>query len=155
MHEQKKSLKQREQFDGYINDNPQYRPLPDSVTIKESGIHGLGLFATDRILQGTNLGMIHYTSKEGNIMRTPLGGFGNHSETPNCKKLKDVTDGMVGVHIITTRDIAPGEEITWRYTLYKIGDSHDKLREGRAKKKGIGMEFDRFKCGEDSSVAPI
>jgi len=155
MHEQKKSLKQREQLNGYRDDSTQYSPLPDSVTIKESGIHGLGLFATDRILQGTNLGMIHYTSKEGNIMRTPLGGFGNHSETPNCKKLKDVTDGTVGIHLITTRDIAPGEEITWRYTLYNIGDRHDKLREGRAEKKGIGMEFDRFECGESSPVAPI
>ena len=155
MREQKKSLKQREQFDGYINDKHQYRPLPDSVTIKESGIHGLGLFATDSILQGTNLGMIHYTSKEGNIMRTPLGGFGNHSETPNCKKQKDVTAGMSGMHLIATRDIASGEEITWRYTLYRIGDTHDKLQKGRGEKRREGMWIDRFKDSEDSTVAPV
>ena len=34
-----------------------YKPLPDSLTIKPSGIDGLGLFAKEGIAQGTNLGM--------------------------------------------------------------------------------------------------
>jgi hypothetical protein len=36
-----------------------YKPLPDSLTIKQSGINGLGLFAKENIGQGTNLGMSH------------------------------------------------------------------------------------------------
>jgi len=36
-----------------------YKPLPDSLTIKQSGINGLGLFAREGIGQGTNLGMCH------------------------------------------------------------------------------------------------
>ena len=36
-----------------------YKPLPESVTIKQSGINGLGLFADQDIKQGTNLGMSH------------------------------------------------------------------------------------------------
>jgi hypothetical protein len=36
-----------------------YKPLPDSLTIKKSGIDGLGLFADQDIKHGTNLGMSH------------------------------------------------------------------------------------------------
>ena len=62
-----------------------YKTLPDSVTIKRSPIHGLGLFATDRIKSGVLLGMIHYpTIDKKDYIRTPIGGFGNHSDNPNC-----------------------------------------------------------------------
>ena len=62
-----------------------YKPLPDSVTIKESPISGLGLFATEKIDAHTLIGIIHHPRKEsedGHI-RTPLGGFGNYSNFPN------------------------------------------------------------------------
>ena len=36
-----------------------YKPLPDALTIKDSGIHELGLFAKEGIAQGTNLGTCH------------------------------------------------------------------------------------------------
>ena len=36
-----------------------YKPLPESLTIKQSGIDGLGLFAKEGIAQGANLGMSH------------------------------------------------------------------------------------------------
>ena len=32
-----------------------YKPLPESLTIKQSGINGLGLFASEGIGQGTKL----------------------------------------------------------------------------------------------------
>ena len=54
-----------------------YKPLPDVVTIKDSGIHGLGLFAKTDIPKGVSLGMIHFQFN-GELMRTPLGAFGNH-----------------------------------------------------------------------------
>ena len=50
-----------------------YKPLPDSVTIKESPISGLGLFATEKIDAHTLIGIIHHPRKEsedGHI-RTP------------------------------------------------------------------------------------
>ena len=62
-----------------------YKPLPDSLTIKQSGINGLGLFAQEGIAQGKNLGMTHI-KLNGNMVRTPLGGFINHSDTPNTVK---------------------------------------------------------------------
>ena len=50
-----------------------YKPLPDSLTISQSGINGLGLFAKEGIAQGTNLGMSHLKLGE-KIFRTPLRG---------------------------------------------------------------------------------
>ena len=96
-----------------------YKPLPDSVTIKESPISGLGLFATERIPQGTLIGITHYVNEhsENGVIRTPLGGFGNHSDTPNCfKLLMEDTIWYIGANI----DIMAGEELTWSYTLYEV-----------------------------------
>ena len=53
-----------------------YNPLPPRLTIKPSLISGLGLFATAGIAQGTNLGTTHIKI-DGEIFRTPLGGFIN------------------------------------------------------------------------------
>ena len=63
-----------------------YTPLPKSLTIKQSKINGLGLFAKENIEQGTNLGTSHVKLGE-QIIRTPLGGFINHSNDPNCTKV--------------------------------------------------------------------
>jgi len=90
-----------------------YKPLPESLTIKPSSIEGLGLFATKTIPKNTDLGMIHFTYGEL-IIRTPLGGFINHSEKPNCKKL-DLEDEW---HLKTITEIKKDEELTLKYTLY-------------------------------------
>ena len=97
-----------------------YKPLPDSITIKESPIEGLGLFATEKIKAHALIGVIHHPRKESEdgYIRTPLGGFGNHSDDPNCFKLlmEESGDWWIGA----SKDIMAGEEITWSYTLYKI-----------------------------------
>jgi len=36
-----------------------YRPLKEGLRIRESGIHGVGIFATDNIPKGTRLGLSH------------------------------------------------------------------------------------------------
>ena len=98
---------------------PLYRPLPDYVTIRESSIAGLGLFATKKIPSGTYIGIVHVISENivDGIVRTPLGGFGNHSDTPNCFKVTlENNNSWIGA----ARDIEPDEEITWKYTLYEI-----------------------------------
>jgi len=96
-----------------------YKPLPDGITIKKSPINGLGLFATEDISENTLLGIIHIPIKgeKHGYFRTPLGGFGNHSDDPNCSKLL-MEDGSWW--IIASKDIEPGEELTWKYTLYDI-----------------------------------
>ena len=48
-----------------------YKPLPESLTIKPSRIHDLGLFADQDIKEGTNLGISHI-KLDDKIIRTPL-----------------------------------------------------------------------------------
>ena len=102
-----------------------YKPLPESLTIAPSGINGLGLFAEQRIMQGTNLGMSHFKIGD-RIFRTPLGGFINHSNTPNCAKVELRANGYQGEtfkkkwNLVTLQDIKKGEEITLRYTFYHV-----------------------------------
>ena len=113
-----------------------YKPLSDNLTIATSGINGLGLFAKESIPQGTNLGMTHLELGQ-KIMRTPLGGFINHSNTPNCVKSKslmtrqewnhrtDLPNNQFNIdfkkwNLVTLQDIKEREELTVRYTFYKI-----------------------------------
>jgi SET domain-containing protein len=93
-----------------------YRPLPDCLTIKESEIEGLGLTAKSNIVKDTNLGISHvyHVDFEDNYIRTPLGGFINYSENPNCKVQQTVS----GYSLYTSRDIKEGEELTLKYNLY-------------------------------------
>ena len=100
-----------------------YKPLPESLTIKASGIHDLGLFADQDIKQATNLGVTHIKIDD-KIIRTPLGGFINHSNTPNCAKVELHANGQDPFrkkwNLVTLQDIKAGEEITLRYTFYNI-----------------------------------
>ena len=69
-----------------------YRPLPDGLTIKNSPIEGLGLFATIDIKKNTFIGVTHVRDEqfENKYIRTPLGGFYNHSNNPTVIRM--VTD---------------------------------------------------------------
>ena len=101
-----------------------YKPLPENLTIKESPIHGFGIYAKDDIPRGELLGVIHISDSrfENGAIRTPLGGYVNHSDTPNCSKVE--RDGCTWME--ANRDIKNGEELTVKYTLYSInGYSHD------------------------------
>jgi SET domain-containing protein len=92
-----------------------YRPLPEFVTISNSPIDGLGLYAKQDIPQGTELGMSHFNI--GDVLcRTPLGAFYNHSETPNAVKV--YRDSCF--FLKTTTDIPAGNEITCSYTFYEV-----------------------------------
>ena len=103
-----------------------YKPLPDSLTIKTSKVNGLGLFAKEFIAQGINLGISHYKLYDPEkIIRTPLGGFVNHSNNPNCVKIElHNSNGhkydYKRWNIVTVKDIKQGEELTLRYTFYDI-----------------------------------
>tara|TARA_R100000664_G_C2711521_1_gene108116 strand:+ start:56 stop:349 length:294 start_codon:yes stop_codon:yes gene_type:complete len=94
-----------------------YRPLPSFLTIYESNIHGLGLYAVRDILQNIELGITHVRDErfENNYIRTPLGGFFNHSEDPNCECYEDGDF----LKLKTIRYIKAGEELTCIYSLYK------------------------------------
>ena len=92
-----------------------YRPLPDCLTVKSSKIEGLGLFATTDIEKNTVLGISHILYQKEYI-RTPLGGFVNHSEDSNLKKLL-IDDKF---YLLTKNSIKSGDELTLTYTLYNV-----------------------------------
>ena len=105
-----------------------WRPLPNFLTIKQSSIEGLGLFATKFIKAGTDLGMTHvYHSRfHDNYLRLALGAFVNHHEIPNCSAEFRDTDPILGkvkhIRIITRKGLDPGEEITVKYVINKLED---------------------------------
>ena len=93
-----------------------YRPLPPYLTIKSSSVEGLGLFAVEPIKKSINIGISHVKDIHfaNGYIRTPLGGFINHSNTPNCKIFQE---GRF-LSIITITDIKKDTELTLTYTLY-------------------------------------
>ena len=96
----------------------QYRPLPSGLTVTDSGISGQGLFTTRRLVMGTTLGISHYRI-DGEYIRTPLGGFINHSDTPNCQRSQvRVKPGFDKWSLMTLDNIEEGCELTLKYKLY-------------------------------------
>ena len=95
-----------------------YKPLPKKLTIRNSEIEGLGLFSEIKISKNSFIGVSHIKNDlfPNNYIRTPLGGFINHSDEPNCVKIKEGDR----YNLFTLRDIKAEEEITLKYTFYKI-----------------------------------
>ena len=105
-----------------------YRPLPKEVRLGFSDIDDIGVFAKEKIKMGHDFGISHIQiGKE--LFRTPLGGFINHSDDPNCTKsmaritnaadLSTRTDYKIW-RLFTLDDLKEGEELTLTYTFYKI-----------------------------------
>jgi SET domain-containing protein len=82
----------------------------------------MGIFATEKIEKGTNLGMTHFKLSD-KLIRTPLGGFLNHSDEPNCEKAKlrfsEKGCSYTFWNLIVIKDIEPKEELTIKYEWYK------------------------------------
>ena len=113
-------------------------PLPSSLTINKSDIHGLWLFATEIIPKDTNLGVAHILIPHSEELfpqsycRTPLGGFYNHSITPNCYLqsrliyfISSATHQRLVTSVLelyTMDEIEKGTELTCKYILYKMND---------------------------------
>lgn len=93
-----------------------YRPLPEHVTIAQSPIEGLGLYAQCTISENFRLGLTHIGDPNfpDGYIRTPLGGFINHSETPNCRLRKHAGN----MYLYTIAAISKGVELTLRYSIY-------------------------------------
>lgn len=96
-----------------------YRPLPDSLTISKSKIEGIGLFAVKDIDGGEILGISHVYNEEfeNDYIRTPLGGFVNYSDNPNCCTVA-IDSQSKNLSLVTLREIQIGEELTLKYHMY-------------------------------------
>ena len=131
---------------GREGEKKNYRPLSHDLFIEESLINGQGLFASNDIPKGTDLGISHIKIEKDKmsateLIRTPLGGFINHQPIvkelvkidkdnsadelvevsgPNCIKVQARPDGAkVEYNLHTRKDIKAGEELTLEYTFYK------------------------------------
>lgn len=95
-----------------------YRPLPSFLEIRPSNIDGHGLFSKERIKANTELGITHVKDSrfENGYIRTPLGGFFNHSDEPNCEAYIDFDF----IRLRSLRDIDGGEELVVKYWLYDL-----------------------------------
>ena len=95
-----------------------YKPLPEGLTIKDSPVHGLGLHASKELVKGIDLGITHVYNEnyENNYIRTPLGGFINHSDNPNAQLM------VVGktMRLSTIKTIKKNEELLVQYRLYSV-----------------------------------
>jgi len=89
-----------------------YKPLPDCLTVAQSDINGLGLYSTQNIKANTILGITH-GAFESDIWRTPLGGFINHADQPNCQ----LVGSKNKFYLKTVTSIMPGTELTVHYSL--------------------------------------
>ncbi len=99
-----------------------YRPLPEGLRIGDSKIHGQGVIATRDFPSDHWFGVARYDIPDGpsiDPIRTPLGGFINHSDTPNCR-IRAATSMIFMLDSIV--DIAAGEELTISYTMYDPTD---------------------------------
>ena len=116
-----------------------------NLTIKDSKIDGLGLFSKTKIQKNSFIGITHVKNIDfqDNYIRTPLGGFYNHSKNPNVTKLSSNTlpkydfgqnieekiketledknnNNLKYFYLVSLKDIEPGEEILAKYTFYEF-----------------------------------
>lgn len=109
-----------------MKETKEWRPLPDQITIKESKIEGLGIFATEDLPPNTDLGISHVYDQRfpDNYIRLPLGAFINHHEMPNCRAIVSESHETIGeikhIRIITDKSILSGEELTLNYIINKL-----------------------------------
>ena len=95
-------------------ENKHYRPLLEGLTIQKSAINGLGLHAQVDWKAGVLLGESHvWNDRVEDWIRTPLGGFINHSEDPNCFILTNLHDRQ----LYTIKPIKEGQELSVYYTI--------------------------------------
>ena len=96
-----------------------YKPLPEYLAIGPSDIHGAGIMAKDDLPADMIVGITHiYDSDfENDSIRTPLGGFINHSNNPNCELLQD-DENIYYTKLKTIKKIEAGQELTLKYGWY-------------------------------------
>ena len=104
-------------------DKEPYNPLPEYLTIGPSDIHGAGILTKEDIPGEVVIGITHIYDPEfqHNFIRTPLGGFINHSDDPNCGLVEE-DETYHYKKLKTLRKIEQGEELTLKYSLYEICD---------------------------------
>lgn len=87
---------------------------PKNYYTGKSKIHGKGVFAKKDFPAGSLVGKLHTIKPGEEYDYTTLGKNYNHSDTPNAV---NVVDDKMSRHLVTTKDIKKGEELTADYRL--------------------------------------
>lgn len=108
-----------------------YDPMLGFFDIRESSIHGKGLFLKeDRNtipIESITHHCIGGNDSSGTFIRTPIGGFINHSDNPNCK-IEEFKTFYGSVYMLKVlREIKGGDEITINYYDTKICEFNDTI----------------------------
>lgn len=92
-----------------------YKALPKGLIISVSSVEGQGLFTLKPLPKDLILGITHAPGShlffEHGLIRTALGAFINHSETPNCK----IVSNSDYFQLLTIKDIEAETELTADY----------------------------------------
>ncbi len=109
-----------------------YKPLPPQLTIKKSPIEGLGLYALEDIKKNSFIGVTHVRDEqfENKYIRTPIGGFYNHSNHPNVIRM--------------VSDILP------KLKFGDLADPKKNTREEKDKDKSLDKAFYRLQEKSDA-----
>lgn len=96
-----------------VNNLSDQIPMPagfEQIELRDSPIHGKGLFATRHISSGELIAPARLSRK-----RTPAGRYTNHSTHPNAKfvRVHDAPDG--DLHMVAVLPIAPDDEVCINY----------------------------------------
>ena len=104
-----------------------YKPLPKRLTILNSAIEGLGLFATEDIDPDTVLGISHISDSNfpHGYIRTPLGAFYNHSDNPNCVLQPGYWQHREVKYLVVKSALKAGDELTALYSLYPFEEPQE------------------------------
>lgn len=99
-----------------------------NYTVKQSPVHGKGIFSNTYLSPNVNLGTAMYLKNkkqpwiDKNVIRTDLGKYVNHSKFPNIKMIKE--DNII--NYITIKDIQRNEELFIDYNNFDFdGDIPD------------------------------
>ena len=104
-------------MDLYNYNKTMYKPLPAYISIGPSDIDGVGLFVVEDIPAEVVIGITHVYDHdfEDDYIRTPLGGFLNQSDNPNCKLI----DEDEYKRLIAIKHIDAGTELTVNHPICK------------------------------------
>lgn len=106
-----------------INFDNHPNAIPDGFEVKDSSIHGEGLFTTYKWPCNTRIEISHF-NLSGVIYRNGvIGAYLNHSDQPNCEI---AWDGQYG-YLTSTRAIGSGEELTLNYFNEKCGEGTERI----------------------------
>lgn len=98
--------------------NYTYSPLIEELSIQNSSIEGVGIFTKKTLEKDFFLGISHLVNESGffhnNLVRTPLGGLINHSDTPNVTMEFDGVNNHY--YFITNSEVEYMTELTLDYS---------------------------------------